>query len=167
MVLQTLQEIDLWFNDPNLDGDKTKLLSKLAVLELCGWIEEEFDRLISVAENSKLGDPQWLESHIKNTNGFHYLKHWTKMFHGLYGVVFLRRIEAEMESRHPGDLDRLKQSLANLWIQRCKFAHANLSANINSLPTFKAPSWVIGEYYSVQSILSEYEDVIKAVIHPL
>jgi hypothetical protein len=167
MVLQTLQEIDSWFKEPNLDSDKIKLLSKLAVLELCGWIEEEFDRLIYVAENSKLNDPGWLETHVKKTNGFHYKNHWSKMFSGLYGEVLLRRIESEMESSHPGDLDRLKQSLANLWSQRCKLAHADLARNINTLQTFQAPSWVISQYHSVKEILSAYEAVIKNVIHPI
>lgn len=167
MVLQTLQEIDSWFKEPSLDGDKPKLLSKLAVLEFCGWIEEEFDRLIIVAENSKLNDPRWLTSHIKKTNGFHYEKHWSRMFSGLYGEVLLRKIEAEMELNHPGDLARLKHSLENLWTQRCKFAHADLAVNISALPTFQAPSWVISEYHHVHQILSAYEAIIKTVVHPL
>ena len=92
MVLQTLQDIDSWYQEPSLTGDKPKLLSKLAVLELCGWIEGEFDRLIKVAENSKLNDPGWLEQHIRKTDGFDYNKHWSRMFSGLYGELLLSRL---------------------------------------------------------------------------
>ena len=44
MVAATLQTIDVWFKEPATSNDRPILLSKLAILELCGWLEVECRR---------------------------------------------------------------------------------------------------------------------------
>ena len=165
MVDTTLKTLDSWFNDPSQGSDRPKLLSKLAVLELCGWIEGELDRLIMVAETGRLNDSDWVKEHvIAKTSGFTYLDHWRPMLARLVGEIFTRRIEQKMEVSFPGELERLKSLLGTLWKKRCDFAHADITANIAAQKNFDAPSWTLNQHRVVKKLLDHYELVMCEVL---
>lgn len=42
-LLKTLNWLDQLYNDPTADDQKTSSYYKLALIELCGWIEETMD----------------------------------------------------------------------------------------------------------------------------
>ncbi|MBI1907503.1 MAG: hypothetical protein HYS20_14905 [Rhodocyclales bacterium] len=161
MVASTLQALDLWFKEPTTSNDRTKLLSKLAILELCGWLEVEFDRLIRLVEAGRLNDSAWVEKHvIEKTNGFSYNIHWRPMLCKVVGEVFARRVEQAMEAAYPTELDHLKSLLGQLWKDRCSFAHADMNTNVAAQQTFNAPSWTISQYTKLKEILGRYEAVL-------
>jgi len=165
MVDATLRELDTWFKEPSPSGDRLKLLSKLAILELCGWLEGEFDRLALLADTGRLNDPEWVKKTlISKTYGFQYDTHWRQMFTRLVGEVFVRRVEAEMESNFPGDLARLKSLLGSLWKVRCDFAHADMAAHLAAQQTFQAPSWSIGQYRDLKQLLDRYETAMTTIL---
>lgn len=165
MVAATLKQLDVWFNEPSQGGDRTKLLSKLATLELCGWLEGEFDRLILLAEQNTLADPAWVKANvIDHTSGFLYESHWRKMLCRVVGEIFTRRVEKHMHENHPGDLDQLKQMLKNLWDTRCKYAHEHMIAHIALQQTFQAPSWSINQHRLLKKHLALYETSMLAVL---
>lgn len=168
MVAATLSELDTWFKEPGLSLNRTNLLSKVATIELCGWLEEEFDRLIRVVANGRISDAQWVESNvITNTNGFVYEKHWRAMLCKVVGEMFARRVEAAMDAAHPADIQQLKSLLGQLWKDRCSFAHADLNANrANTQLTFNAPSIAISHYNQLKLILGRYETVMLSVMPP-
>lgn len=166
MVDATLRQLDTWFNEPSQGGDRPKLLSKLAILELCGWIEGEFDRLALLAESGRLNDPDWVrENVISKTSGFQYDNHWRPMLSRLVGEVFARRVEAQMEVDFPGDLDRLKSLLGTLWRIRCAFAHADMVANVAAQQTFQAPSWSLNQHRLLAKLLVRYEQSMIAILN--
>jgi hypothetical protein len=161
----TIKTLNVWFNEPAQGGDRPKLLSKLALLELCGWIEGEFDRLVMIVQDGRLNDPGWVnECVISKTSGFAYLEHWRPMLARLVGEVFARRIEQQMEVQFPGELDQLKSLLGSLWKKRCGFAHADINANIAAQQTFDAPSWTLNQHRIVKKILGHYEQVVIHVL---
>jgi len=163
MVASTLQTLDVWFKEPTTSNDRTRLLSKLAILELCGWLEVEFDRLIRLVEAGRLNDPGWVEKHvIDKTNGFSYNSHWRPMLCKVVGEVFARRVEVAMEVAHPTELEQLKSLLGQLWKDRCSFAHADMNTNVAAQQTFNAPSWTISQHATLKKILSRYEVVMMA-----
>jgi hypothetical protein len=165
VVDATLRTLDAWFNDPSQGNDRPKLLSKLAVLELCGWLEGQFDRLALVVESGRLNDPQWVtESVISKTSGFTYTEHWRPMLVRLVGEVFARRIESRMEALHPGELEQFKSILGTLWRKRCDFAHADMAANVAAQQSFLAPSWTLNQHRIVTKILGHYEQVMLNVL---
>ncbi len=165
MVDTTLRTLDSWFNDPTQGSDRPKLLSKLALLELCGWIEGEFDRLATVAEGGRLNDPEWVKTHvISRTSGFKYAEHWRPMLVCLVGEIFTRRIEEKMELSFPGELDRMKSLLGTLWTKRCDFAHADMTAHIAAQKNFDAPSWTLNQHRIIKKLLSHYEQVMAEVL---
>ncbi|HEX6592771.1 MAG TPA: hypothetical protein VF050_12310, partial [Moraxellaceae bacterium] len=141
-----------------------KLLSKLAALELCGWIEGEQDRLIRTAAATRI-DPAWLESYvIAKTYGFNYQDHFRGMLTKLFGEVITRKIESAFEASHPGDLDQLKSDLGALWKLRCNFAHADIGANVAAQQTFNAPSWSINKLRIIKRTLTNYEACMIRVL---
>jgi hypothetical protein len=165
VVDTTLKELDTWFKEPSTSNDRPKLLSKLAILELCGWLEGEFDRLVLLAESGRLNDRVWVDKNlISRTYGFQYDSHWRQMFARLVGEVFVRRVEAEMETTFPGDLIRLKNLLGTLWKVRCDFAHADMTAHLAAQQTFQAPSWSIGQHRDLKQLLSRYETSMVKVL---
>jgi hypothetical protein len=110
VVTATLNQLDSWFNEPTQGGDRPKLLAKLAILELCGWLEGEFDRLAMVVESGRLNDPEWVKSNvISGTFGFKYTEHWRRMLVGLVGEIYARRIEEAMEVSYPRGVGSTKR----------------------------------------------------------
>ncbi len=165
VVETTLKQLDVWFNEPSQGGDRPKLLSKLATLELCGWLEGEFDRLALVAEQGRLADPDWVMSNvISRTSGFLYESHWRTMLSRLVGEVFARRVEQQMEVDFPGELARLKTLLGTLWKIRCDFAHADMAANVAAQQTFQAPSWSLNQHRVLKKMLLHYEQAMLVVL---
>ena len=165
MIDQTLRLLDSWYREPTQGGDRPKLLSKLSVIELCGWLEGEFDRMIKKVDTTLLKDPAWVEKAvIDKTNGFGYAEHWVPMLQRLVGEVFVRRVEGEMDRLFPGDLEQLKSLLGTLWRIRCAFAHADINANIAAQQTFQAPSWVNNQYRTLARLLSHYENCVDSVV---
>jgi len=45
-LFKTLNWLDQLYNDPTADNQKTSSYSKLALIELCGWIEETMDDIV-------------------------------------------------------------------------------------------------------------------------
>jgi hypothetical protein len=165
VVTATLAELDIWYNVAGLTIDRTNLLSKLATIELCGWIEGEFDRLIRIVASGRVNNVDWIENEvIKNTFGFQYEKHWRSMLCKVVGEVFAQRIETAMEAAHPGDLQQLRALLGQLWKDRCSFAHADLTANRAAMLTFNAPSLAISRHSTLNTILGRYEAAMVGVL---
>lgn len=165
MIEVTLKQLNSWFTEPTQGGDRPKLLSKLATLELCGWLEGEFDRLAIVVAEGRLNDPEWVKKNvISRTSGFLYDKHWRAMLSILVGEVFARRIEMQMEATYPGDLERLKGLLVTLWKIRCDYAHADIAANLRAQQTFQAPSWYLNQHRVLKKLLAQYEQQMQIVL---
>lgn len=165
MVEATLRQLDTWYNEPSQGSDRPKLLSKLAVLELCGWLEGEFDRLMLVAQLGRLDDVPWVNSNvIDRTNGFTYLAHLRPMLSKLVGEVFARKVEAQMEADYPGELEQLKGLLTILWKMRCDFAHADVTANVAAQQLFNAPSWSLNQHRILSKLIGHYEQVMERVL---
>ena len=165
MIEATLKLLDTWYNEPSAGSERPKLLSKMAVLELCGWLEGEFDRLVLAAAGTRLNDTVWVTDNVvKRTSGFAYSEHWRPMLAAVVGEIYVRRVEARLEAASPGDLDRLRAALGALWKIRCSFAHADLAANVASQQSFDAPSWSINQHRVLKKLLTRYEQEMLAAL---
>lgn len=161
MVADTLTGIENWFKEPTGDNERPKLLSKLAVIELCGWLEEWMDEAIRQVNQSTLNDAQWVEDNIiKQTHGFHYNKHFRPMLCGVLGEHSIREIEDSFEQSHRGDLELIRSNLGTLWRLRCNLAHADLAAHQRAQITIYAPSWTKNQYRLISGRLDNYRNCI-------
>ena len=147
MISDTITEIENWYREPGVSNDRSLLLSKLAIIEFCGWLEEWMDDVIREIDKLGLKDASWTKKElIESTYGFHYDKHFRPMLCGLFGEHKLRKIESDFEEANPGELSHLKSNLGSLWVERCKLAHSDLSTQKAAQVTINAPSWTKNQY---------------------
>jgi len=168
MVDATLKTLNVWYGESTQGSERPKLLSKLSTLELCGWLEVEFDRLIRLAQVGRLDDLAWVNAEIINkTFGCSYGDHFRPMLVKLVGEFITRRIEHKLELNHPGELEHLKSLLGTLWKIRCSYAHADVHTNTATQLTFQAPSWAINQHRILVRCIGRYEIALTEVLSGL
>ena len=165
MVEAVLTEIENWFQEPSTDANRPKLLSKLAILELCGWLEEWMDDLLREIDQQCLRDSDWLESEvIGKTNGFHYSKHFRPMMCSVLGEHTIREVESDFEAAHQGDFESLRSALGDLWTKRCILAHSNLQPHSAAQASIMGPSWTKNQYRIINRRLGNFRTVLLSKI---
>lgn len=169
MIAETLRDLNDWYDQSTSCLERMLLISKLANIELGGWLEEEFDRLIIEVAENRISDMNWLgKSVIKKNYGFSYKDHWRVMLTKIVGEMYALRVEKEMESEFPTELAQLTSLLTRLWDERCKFAHSDLEKNMNYLERkqlrFNAPSQTFAEYNQIKKILGDYKLVLFRIL---
>ncbi len=161
---QTLSIIVKWFEE-SADGEQVQLLSKLALLELCGWLEGTFDDLIIQIGGQTVIEKAWIDARvISPIHGFHYEKHLRRMLQGLLGEVIVRRVEERLDLTSPSDFSAFKALLSTLWTIRCNLAHADIVSNIKTQKTLKAPSWSRSQYGALNGLITIYQKHLQAEI---
>jgi hypothetical protein len=100
------------------------LFSKLAVLELCGWIEQSMDDIIRECYIRILGNNYHneIEVIIQKTHGFDYKKCFRPM---LIQITGLKDIENLEDSFDLAKFLKLKSTLGELKKVRGKYAHTH------------------------------------------
>lgn len=134
--------------------------SKLALLELCGWIEESMDDIVMrcamrhLTENSNRKYTR--EEIVQRTYGFDYQKNFRFMLIRLLGLVNVERIEAHVNQT---SRDRMRGVLSSLKAQRDSEAHTHLKG---MLRTINAPSVTINQFQPLYDGLTEFDRVIRS-----
>lgn len=165
---QTLSIVGDWYNDPTTTDERAKLLSKLAVLELCGWLEGLFDEVIVEIDAATIADAKWVANVvIKRANGFDYIRHFRPMLTQLLGEVLLRKVEERIDLASPGDLERLRSTLDILWKTRCDFAHTDLVNSIATQKKFDAPSVSLSQQRALAQLIDTYRSHLQEEIKRL
>ena len=164
MVEKSRIEENLKKLEKHFDGaqESTDLLffSKLALLELCGWIEETMDVIVVECASSHLTDSknvQFVQDHIvEETSSFSYNK-FRDMLMRVVGLVWVERLENRFD---PLKVDPMKSTLGGLRKQRDSAAHTHISGTTLAV---EAPSKIYGHYNRVCEGLEEIERCIKAL----
>jgi hypothetical protein len=165
MIAARLKELSTWYSEPHADLNRLELLSKLAALEMCGWIEEEFDVLVRDVDAILMKDPSWVDANVISKNsGFTYESHLRKMLSQLAGEFLVRRIETSFESIYPGDLMQLKNHLKQLYKMRCSLAHTSLAAAPLRQYTLNAPSVTTAQYNTLSLLVVRFRAVTLAEV---
>ncbi len=137
------------------------LYSKLAILELCGWIEESMDDIVLRCAKRHLGTSKYFkdyrEKYVDKVHGFGYSQHFRSMLQGLLGVIVMRKVEKEVDTIK---LDRLKSTLGTLKATRDKMAHTHIRG---TTPSIDAPSRTISNYKVVYDGLIEFQEVARSI----
>src|SRR5688572_15386025 len=93
--------------------------SKLAILELCGWIEESMDDIVVRCAGRCLrqtSNVTYVQKQIvKRTFGFEYDRHFREMLIRLIGLVGVERVERQID---PAKHARMTATLGTLTIVR-------------------------------------------------
>ena len=149
-ILKDLQI--LYDNHP--DNNHKIYFSKLALLELCGWIELAHDEIIKNYSDTKLtikiNKDEIEKIVIAQTYGFSYKSHFRPM---VIKLIVFHRVEI-LESNLNSDILILKAQLGDLYKLRNKAAH---TPTIGEIPTYQSPSSMLGYLNSLHTKLTNFE----------
>ena len=139
---------------------KLKLFyAKLALLEVCGWIEETLDTLILRHAKHTLASTSEYDKYkkevVEKQSGFGYKENIVPMLVGLIGRVGA----TEFESHHvAAELDVLKSTLGTLKVARNAHAHTHLKG---MTVTVMAPSLLKVHFEQVNKGLNKVDAAFR------
>lgn len=153
-ISNTITELDtLYTNNPS----QSIYFSKLALIELCGWIEQTMDDIVTDHATSMLVDQKnisFVQNQIvKRTYGFHYEDNFRGMLMRLIGLIELERVETSLSAG--GDLAILQAQLNILKSKRNDAAHTAISG---VMITYDSPSIILANLNTIYPILIKIEN---------
>jgi hypothetical protein len=155
-ILKTVNKLDRLYN--TTPTAEATYYSKLAIIELCGWIEQSMDMIADSFANRKLKTLpyQSIYKSIKEKNyGFVYKEHFRKM---LYQTIGLHQMESlEKKLNHTGSITVFQSELETLKILRNDAAHTYIDAT----KTYQAPSVTKAQLETIYPILRQIHKEIR------
>lgn len=150
-----LKELQKLYDNPS-DIAHKDYYSKLALLELCGWLELVQDEIIKQFSDNKITE-QSNKDHIEKfvigkTYGFDYIEHFRPMIIKLIGYKETEIFENKL--KQAGHFQILRDQLSSLWALRCRAAHTSF---IGVTMTFQSPSSMRTYLNSLYPILTLVE----------
>lgn len=140
---------------------KALFYSKLAILELCGWIEESMDDIFRHCANRNLRESRnhsFVENTIiKRVHGFDYHKHFRVMLMQVIGLITIEKVEKRIDQPK---LQVMKAALNALIMQRNTEAHTHLKGTTRRLD---APSATKRKFIEVYDGLKSFEYELRMV----
>lgn len=161
-ILRNLTELDSAFRNAKTQKHAV-YFSKLAILELCGWIEISMDdiilahcgRHVKVNKNTKY----IADDIVKKTYGFDYERNFRKMLINLVGIVTCETLEAGL----PAPIHaRFLAQLQSLKVVRNSLAHTYLKGSPATM-TIDAPSVTKARFTDVFNGLKAFETELRAI----
>lgn len=133
--------------------------SKLAILELCGWIEESMDDIILRCAKRYLknnNNLNFVKSEIvKRTYSFEYNRHFRRMLIQILGIINLEKLERKF---NPREFQLLDSNLETLKLCRDNEAHTHIKGVTSRLDS---PSVTINRFKYIYSGLKDIEIKIR------
>jgi hypothetical protein len=157
-IVPSLQALDAAYRGAGT-ADDAERFAKLAIIELCGWIEESMDELINRSSRRNLKVPKnreyCAEKIVGSVYGFDYNKNFRGMLMQLIGLVNVEKLEARVnQAKH----DSLKSTLGTLKQARDSIAHTHLKGVTRTLD---APSVTIRSFQRVYEGLADLEYTMR------
>ncbi len=123
-IERNLRELTSRYNRKSRNPRDALYYSKLALIELCGWIEQSMDSIVRDCAEKHLTDSKNLkhvESEIiRRTYSFTYEPHFRDMLIRVIGLVRVEELEGLLDS---GKFQAMKSSLGSLKQRRDQQVH--------------------------------------------
>jgi hypothetical protein len=159
-IQSNLQSLDQQFQTSSSPSE-LQFCAKLAVIELCGWIEEAMDEIVLRCSSRCLrvqDNVNYCQKTIVSKNfGFEYDGNFRKMLIQLIGLAGVEKVESAADQ---GKLSFLNTELSNLKTIRNRVAHTYTPANVQL--TLTAPSTLLPKLATIFDGLSEIDREISA-----
>lgn len=161
-ILQNLTQLDSAFR--NAKTQKHSIyFSKLAILELCGWIEISMDDIILSHCNrhvTAVSNTKFVTNDvIKRTYGFDYEPHFRMMLIRLIGIVTCEKLEATLPiAVHT----KFTAQLHSLKVMRDRLAHTYLKGSA-ATTTIDAPSVTKTRFNDIYYGLKAFEQGLRTI----
>lgn len=159
-IEKSLQELDILYNQAT-SQKKSIYFSKLALIELCGWIEETLDDIIIRHANRNLKEQinkTYCKKQIVKPNyGFEYERNLRPMLIKLIGLINIEKMEKSLEKT--AQITLLTTYLQNLKTTRNDAAHTHLKGVTRR---YNAPSQTLGDYRNICAILETLDASLRS-----
>ena len=157
-IVPSLKALDIAYQG-SASTDDAERFAKLAIIELCGWIEESMDLLVLRCATRHLKIAKNLEhcrdQIVKTTYGFDYGSHFRSMLIKLLGLITVERLENEVDlKKHL----TLKSTLGSLRVVRDSIAHTHLKGTARALD---APSVTMNNFLNVYAGLMDLDQTMR------
>ena len=158
-IKDTLKNLQLLY-DSHTETSQKIYFSKLAILELCGWLEAVEDEIIKGYASVKLSGQSNIEitEMVKRNYGFEYKGHLRPMIIQLVGIKGIETLENNLEPA--GVLEILIMQLSSLWALRSILAHTS-TVITGATQTYQAPSCMTTYLRSLHPILTTLENELN------
>lgn len=100
-ISSNLQQIERLYNISLTSTQKSLFYSKLAIIELCGWIEMSMDDIVLRLAARRLKQHthiKFIEEKVKRTYGFEYERHFLPMIEAIIGRYGIEEMNAKVDS---------------------------------------------------------------------
>jgi len=137
---------------------KGSFYSKLAILELCGWIEESMDDVVGCCATRHLKEPDNLKlvkRTIKSTHSFEYDSNFKEMLASVIGIINVEKLERNLDQKK---FQQMRAALHSLKERRDPQAHTHL---VGTTSTLDAPSFTYGRFLDVYPGLKDIETCLR------
>jgi hypothetical protein len=128
-IEKTLLSLEDLYNEAEQTNEIRKLsfFSKLAIIEVCNWIEEVQDKMLMQLTQDKINEEnkKYIGEIIKNNHGFGYNKNFRKLLLNIIGIIELEKVEKKLEDNGSA-LQRLRTELGNFKKERDRAAHTHI-----------------------------------------
>jgi len=140
-------------------GDKKALYySKLAILEVCGWIEESIDDVVLECASKRLTETKNLEfvkEAVNHTYSFEYERNFRNLLIQVFGIINVEKMESSLDQVK---FELMKSSLGTLRKYRDIHAHTYTKGVTK---TMYAPSSTVNHFQYVYQGLKNVESCIR------
>jgi hypothetical protein len=133
--------------------------SKIAILELCGWIELSMDDIVlrgCVRALKQEKNRKAVREKVKHNYGFEYQKHFVSLITSLVGFHGYETLEKKIPTMISVSF---KSELGNLKVRRNSLAHTYYRG---VTPYYDAPSITMSRYLSVANGLDAYDQALRS-----
>ncbi len=157
-ILNNIQKLDRLYN--SAPTTEATYYSKLAIIELCGWIEHSMDNIVDNFANRRLRTTPFRDMFlsIKNgTYGFEYKKNFRKMLSNTIGLHNMESIESSLTTT--GEIAILEATLASLKTLRNNAAHTF----IDTTTTYQSPSVTKSQLLIIYPILKKIGQQVRTL----
>jgi len=161
-IESTIDELEKMYNNSN-NQKQLIYYSKLALMELCGWVEGSMDDIVEKYCNRKLRERRnkvyAKKKIIKPNYGFQYDDNFRPMLMEAIGIVAIERVEKKLEN-NGARITVLKSTLSNLRIPRNDAAHTFIKGTTS---IFDTPSVTKNNFNILYPILKEIDAEIRSM----
>jgi hypothetical protein len=156
-IAANLQKIEQLYNSTR-SLQEGLFYSKLAVIELCGWIEMSMDDIVRRLAAKRLCDPKhrkYIEKDIiKRTYGFDYVRHFLPMIEAIVGCKGIEEMNTRLDNSL---ISPLIGALSALKTARDQLAHQYIKG---TTLVIDAPSMTSARFPLVLAGLKNIESVL-------
>ena len=155
-IEKTLKQLDSMYLKYTGDPSFLIILSKTALIEFCGWVEQSIDQILNDYLDSHRFEANmhtFIEGQIKKNYGFRY-ENILKISCITIGAYNLGNVLKKINS------DQLKALLNTYSDKRNRAAHTHIHG---TTANYDAPSLILNGFHQIKPIISDIENEIRSL----